>query len=179
MGDPTSDLPGARREAELIAEELGCAPLLGSSVTRATFLRAVSEAEFGVIHYAGHGSYTADGLHALIVSDGVVTDDDILSCKVSANVVNLAACWSGMTDFSVWNELGGFIRALLISGVRNVVGSVYPLGDEVGRIFGVAFYKQYLKDPLHPSKAFQGAIASIPATTPSRSWGGLYITGQR
>jgi len=179
IGDPTGTLPGARQEAESVAKELGCVPLLGSAVTRACFLRSLSESKYNVIHYAGHGSYTADGLHALILSDGIVTDDDILSCKVSANVVNLASCWSGMTDFSVWNELGGFIRALLISGANNVLGSVYPLGDEAGRLFNTAFYRHYLDESSRPCKAFQMAIASIPTHILVKSWGGLFITGKR
>jgi hypothetical protein len=178
VGDPTSDLPHSRKEAQQVANKLGCTPLLGSEATREEFLRMLSEREYDIIHFAGHGSYSDDGLHALILSDGPVTVDDIMSKKLSANIVNLTSCWGGMTTFSVWNELYGFVRALLISGTRSVIGSIYPVGDEAALLFSTTFYDQYLKS-LNHAKAFQEAVASIPAYIPVEDWGGLCITGQR
>lgn len=179
IGDPTGNLPDARKEAEVISKRLGCTPIMGQDATKDLFLSTLSDTEFGIIHYAGHGSYTPDGLQSLVFSDGPVTADDINSIQFSANIVNIASCWSGMTEFSVWNELHGFIRALLISGVRNVISSTYPLGDEASLCFNGAFYDQYFDKSQRPSKAFQIALSSIPAHFPVELWGGLSLIGQR
>jgi CHAT domain-containing protein len=176
IGDPTGDLPHAQQEAKMVAQQLGCEALVG--ITRQRFLDTLKSSQYDIIHYAGHGRYTETGLHALVFSDGEVTADDMLSVGVSANVINIAACWSSMTTFSVWNELEGFIRVLLMSGVRNIIGSVYPLGDKAGEMFATTYYQEYLAG-ARPSKAFQSSIAALSRKMSVPLWGGLMLVGQR
>lgn len=179
LGDPTEDLPGARREALSVARKLGCEPILGREVTKERVRQLLRNSSFNVIHYSGHGSYTGEGLHELVLWDGGLTARDVIDCDCSANLVNLASCWGGMTSFSIWNELHGFVRALLIGGVRNVIGSVYPLADDAAALFNDAFYDRYAGEGQHPVSAFRSAVTAIPADTPAENFGGLYITGQR
>jgi len=178
IGDPTGDLENAKEEAELIARKLGCKPVLGSDAKKDFFLETISLEEFDIIHYAGHGTYTDYGLHALNFADGLVTVNEVISAKPKANIVNLISCWSGMTGFSVWNELHGFVRALLLSGVRNVISSVYPTHDKASKMFSLSFYDDYLKSK-NTLKAFQSGINSICYDFDKIGWGGLYLTGQR
>ncbi len=179
IGDPTDDLPGARAEAMAVAAALDVSPILGAAVTRDAVRARLNDGHYDIVHFAGHGAYSASGMHGLVLADGFFTDDDLHATALSATVVNLAACWAGMTDFSVWNELGGFVRALLIAGVGNVVGSNYPLGDTTGRIFGVAFAQRLAADITRPCSAFREALCALPSSSDRHMWGGLYITGQR
>lgn len=179
IGDPTNDLPQARKEAEHVSKLLGCTPLLGSEAKKEIVLQMLKEFEYDVIHFACHGYYTGEGLHGVILSDGNLTDDEVSATQISANVVNIVACWSGMTDFSIWNELGGFIRNLLVSGVRNVVASVYPVGDSVGYQFSKTFYEYYLAQGRDHCKATKVATTAVAKQFSLKEWGGLYITGQR
>jgi len=179
IGDPTGDLGGARLEAQTVARILGVEPLIGRNATREVVLSALGGAEIDVLHYAGHGVYTETGLSALVLADGPLTAEDVRKCGFKANIVNLASCWGGMTTFSVWNELHGFVRALLSTGTENVVCSVYPLGDAVAPVFSRAFYDAHAAKARHPCSSFRIALKAIPSNADPFSWGGLYITGRR
>lgn len=179
FGDPTNDLPAARKESEAVAQMLGCKPLIGGQATRGAVMQALTRSEFDVVHFAGHGIFTETGLTALMLADGVLTADDVRSCEFKANLVNLASCWGGMATFTIWNELHGFVRALLCTGTRNIIGSVYPLGDKAAMTFSKAFYEERLRSVAHPCTLFRRALMQIPPEAPVTDWGGLYVTGQR
>lgn len=179
IGDPTNDLRGARLEAEAVAQVLDVEPMIGDEATRAAVLDRLTGAEIDVLHYAGHGAFTEAGLSALCLADGLLTAEDVHRSGVKANIVNLASCWGGMTTFSVWNELHGFVRALLSTGSAHVVCSVYPLGDEVAQTFARAFYKAHLATGGHPCASFRSALRAIPPDSDPQDWGGLYVTGRR
>ena len=178
VGDPNDNLSHARHEAKEVASKLNCTPLLGADAKKDTVLKNLAENEYDVVHLACHGSYASDGLHGIVLADGYITDKEIISNGITANTVNLTACWGGFADFSIWNELDGFVRALLISGVRNVVASAYPLGDQAGMAFSEKFYSSYI-DGVHPVEATRLGISNVASQFPARSWCGLYITGQR
>lgn len=178
LGVPGGTLKHVRNEVESVAATLRTRALIGAEASKNALLEALRTAEYDVIHFAGHGHYSTYGVHSLDMADESVSDQELLKMRISANVVNLAACWSTMTDFSVWNELGGFVRTLLIAGARNVVGSVYPLADDVVADFNRTFYEEYVK--CHDAVAsFARAVSRIRETAPVAGWGGLFIVGQR
>ena len=178
VGDPCDDLPSARREAEHIAAKLDCNALLGSAATRAAVLGALSESTLDVAHFSCHGQFDETGTQGLVLADGLLTAKDIAASRFAANLVNLASCWSGMTLFSVWTELEGFQRRLLIQGIRNVISSVYPIDDDAAFEFNRAFYGAY-SPGQGAVTAFQIAIAKISQNPRLEGWEGLHITGQR
>jgi hypothetical protein len=179
LGDPDGTLPYARLEAATVAEILRSRLLTRTEAGKKAFLEILGGTDYDVVHVACHGGYTSHGMHALKLADGLVTDQELLKMRVSANVVNLAACWSTMTDFSVWNELGGFVRALLIAGARNVIGSVYPLADRMVCEFNQALYRAYAAGQHDAVAAFATAVSSMPEDESPMGWGGLFIVGQR
>jgi CHAT domain-containing protein len=142
-------------------------------------MQALRQTEYDIVHYAGHGTYTETGLSAILLADGMLAAEDLRTCGFKANLVNLASCWGGMTTFSVWNELYGFARALLSTGTRHVVGSVYPLGDRATVSFSSVFYEHLGREGVHPCEAFRTGIRMVPPTEPETAWGGLFIVGQR
>lgn len=177
VGDPKGDLPAAREEAASVAATLGCKPILGRDATRRRLVRELAGGAFDTVHYAGHGVYTDRGLHALVLADGHFSAEDLLKLEFSADLFNLASCWSGMTTFSVWTELYGFIRALLIRGVRNVIGSAYPIGDDAAKTFSQALYADLERDGT--IEAFRKATVRAAQGRTAYESGGLYLTGQR
>ena len=110
------------------------------------------------------------------MADGVLTAQDILDLQLESNLVNLSSCWGGAYKFSIWNELHGFIRNLLISRTRNIIASFYPLGDNACFSFNKVFYSNFHKRT--PQSAFQNAIVSISDKYSEYEWGGLYLTGK-
>ena len=78
LGNPTGDLPGADLEARRVAAKLDVTAHLGASATRDALLGASAPI---VLHVAGHGAYNTDDalLSGLVLADGVVTVEDLLS----------------------------------------------------------------------------------------------------
>jgi|GEM_PF-1775071 len=182
VGDPNNNLTGAREEALSVARILDCEPVLGSSATRERVRSLLfGDIPWGIIHFAGHGYYDNRGLQGIALSDGVLTADELITehaRKLKAQVVCLMACWTGMVNTDVWNELHGFVRGLLVAGVLNVVASSFPLDDTFARTFCENFYADYRSD-WDPVGAFRRAFVETRKPEDATSWGGLYITGKR
>lgn len=178
VGDPGGDLAGARSEARNVADLLGAQLLEGSQATRANVLDRFRSGPLDVVHFACHGTPGDGGLGGVMLADGLLSADDLKAISLRANIVNLVACWSGLTQFSVWNELDGFIRALLTQGVRNVVASVYPVSDGAGRGFSETYYDAHAGGAA-PSEAARRALCAISADHPVGAWCGLFVTGAR
>lgn len=176
--DPKGNLKNARKEAKLVSNLLGCNLIEGSAAKKKEIIKLLSNNTYNIIHFSCHGLYSPNGVHSLFLNDDALTSDEFGKLNFKANLVNLASCWSGMTSFSVWNELHGFVRASLVRNVKNVIGSIYPLGDAAALGFNENFYKFYLKENLSAVHAYQKSIQQISHLFHIQSWGGIFITGQ-
>lgn len=178
IGDPESNLPGARDEAVFVAEKLGAKLLCGAEATKATVLQCLEDAEYNVIHFACHGVFSSIGLQGLVVSDGVITPEDLARIDFTANLVNLASCWNGMTQVNEWTELSGFLRSVLVKNVNHAITSVYPVPDDSALAFCRAFYSAYVRE--RPTiKAFREAIITVAEQERLSGWEALQLTGRR
>ncbi|MBL7794446.1 MAG: CHAT domain-containing protein [Saprospiraceae bacterium] len=179
IGDPTSDLPDSREEVQQIAALLGCEPLVGEKATKSLILNLLAANEYDIIHFSCHGKFGDDGSFHLNVADGFITENEIAACNPRANLMNVVSCWSGMTAFSVWNELYGLPRVLLASNIVNIIGAAYPIGDTAAKEFSQVFYQHYFLQKHDRITSFQLAIKALSKVHREDLWGSLFITGKR
>lgn len=155
VADPCGDLPAARREAEQVGRILEDGPLFGEvtsligDVTLRTFRDEL--ARHDVLHFAGHaeagdkrqggrlrladGAFTTkmiDQLRGRVDFPGLVF---LNGCASSDDTVRLSA------DSDPLGGMSGVASALLLGGVRHVVGTLWDVRDEVARRCAAAFYK--------------------------------------
>ena len=152
--DPSGDLPAARRELDELVTQLEDAPHFGATTIMAgdVTMRAFRDALGGhdVLHFAGHamggvrgGLRFADGVFSTALlrelGDRVHFPGLVFlnACGSSDDAIRLSA---GTAETSL-EGVSGIASALLRSGVRHFVGTLWEVRDEVARTFAIAFYR--------------------------------------
>jgi CHAT domain-containing protein len=135
-----SSLPGARREVAQFATRGSCV-LLDDQATRANVLPRFSDARY--IHLATHGfSDPDDALRSFILlhPGDHLTAGDLMRCELSAELVVLSACRTGLSPGSPSEGVLGLPRALLLAGARGLIVSLWAVDDEATAALFNAFY---------------------------------------
>lgn len=142
VGDPTSDLPHARREARAVAAMLPGSTLLleGQGTEQAVCERAgVSP----VIHLAAHGIFDPKNpLNSRVLLAGdELTASELFALSLPGSLVVLSTCESAVSDIQGGDEQIGLKRGFLFAGARSLVASLWPVSDEATLLFMTEFYK--------------------------------------
>ena len=128
-------LPGARKEAEMIARRLGVWPLLGQDATKKAVLEKLNSVS--LIHIAAHGNGERGeiALASPRSTVGIPQEDDYLlkmsdisKVKVRAKLVVLSCCHSGCGQIRAEGVVG-IARAFLGAGARSVLVALWALHD--------------------------------------------------
>jgi hypothetical protein len=171
IGDPTSNLEGARQEAIEIAGHMRVHPLLGAAATRAAVLTTGGAA---VLHVASHTVATIDG-RALQMADGTLSSGDILDHGIDAGTVVLASCASA--DALTRGELTPLASSFLAAGAHTVVGSRWSVKDVTALAFARAFYEAHgATDPVGATAVAQRQL--IRQGVPATEWSTFVVIGR-
>ncbi|KAL9979908.1 hypothetical protein ACROYT_G008426 [Oculina patagonica] len=146
-----SQLPGARKEAEMIGRMLGVQPLLGEHATKLAVLQRINSVS--LIHFAAHGN-AERGEIALAPALGSTTripkeDDyllkmsDISQVQLRAKLVVLSCCHSGRGQIRAEGVVG-IARAFLGSGARSVLVALWALQDSATEQLISRFYEHLI-----------------------------------
>ena len=162
-GRKPSQLPGARREAEMIAAIVKTSPLIGSDATKEAVLSRLSNV--ALIHLAAHSDRkTGEILLApnlsreskIPIRKGyMLTMPDVLSVGLRARLVVLSCSNSGQGEVSDEGVVG-IARAFLGAGARSVLVTLWVIDDEATLEFMRVFY-QHLTRGKKASQALSGA----------------------
>ena len=160
IGDPTSDLDGARREAEAVAKELeqhagaDVTALIGD-VTYEAVSRELDTKNFDVVHYAGHARFDPmrESASGFALADSTLTADDLATRRYLPRLFLANACNSAQTGdslppdpFAGALETLNVVSGLLSAGVQAFVGSAWKVDDQAATTFASAFYDALLAD---------------------------------
>lgn len=152
IGYNGSDLPDVPKELAAVAAVVGgdAELLAGARLRKGEVLASLTAKEWDVIHFAGHGVYDAiDPLDSHMIlnhpqrsEEDRVTARDLLSVRSLPGrpLVFLSACSSGVVSANGSGNCLGLVGALLRLGVRGIVGTRWPVSDEVARDYAAAFY---------------------------------------
>jgi len=144
-------LPGARKEAEMIARRLGVWPLLGQDATKKAVLEKLNSVS--LIHIAAHGNAERGeiALSPPRSTTGVPLEDDYLlkvsdisKVKVRAKLVVLSCCHSGRGQIRAEGVVG-IARAFLGAGARSVLVALWALDDSTTKKLMSRFYEHLVR----------------------------------
>ena len=114
------------------------------------FKRQASQFEY--IHLATHGILSPDQpLYSYLLmtpsesEDGRLTVHEIMDLNLSANLVTLSACETGLGSMDDGDELVGLSRAFLYAGTRAVIVSLWKV-DDISTSMLMTKFHQYVKE---------------------------------
>jgi CHAT domain-containing protein len=160
-------LPGTRTEALAIGRMVQGARLrIGSSSSESAMRTALLAGNS--IHVASHGTHNSQNPlfsqiivgnlgHAATADDGHLDVYEILGLQTNSPLVFLSGCETGLgsgsdSPFEQASEEGSLAQAFLIAGVRNVVATLWRVGDASPAKLAESFYRQ-LRSGSTPEKA--------------------------
>ncbi len=167
-------LPGTRQEAARIAELVPVAERK-VSLDFAASRETMTGAELGryrYVHLATHGFLDSvqPELSGILLSmvnergeprDGFFRAHEVYNLKLSAEMVVLSACETGLGKEIRGEGLVGLTRGFMYAGAPRVVVSLWSVSDAATAELMTRFYRGMLTDKLPPARALQAAQISI------------------
>jgi CHAT domain-containing protein/Tfp pilus assembly protein PilF len=163
-------LPFTAQEADQILSVARSASNLKAVGFQANRAAAISGqlSEYRYLHFATHGYLDTErpSLSALVLSqvdakgqaeDGFLRVNDIYNARLSADLVVLSACQTGLGKEVRGEGLMGLTRAFLYAGVPRVVVSLWNVNDRATADLMAAFYRSMLREGKRPSAALREA----------------------
>jgi CHAT domain-containing protein len=185
-------LPHSRTEVEGLARLYGAdaSIRLGAEATKAAILQEGGDAD--LLHLACHAWFdpTQPLSSGLVLSRDETPDGDsgllqawevFQRMRLSADLVVLSACQSGLGQEVRGEGLVGLTRAFQYAGARSLVASLWDVADESTAAFMLAFYAS-LKSGLGKDDALQQAVLAHQADPRWDSpfhWAAFVLIGDR
>ncbi len=100
--------------------------------------------DFDILHLACHGEFRPENplFSSLHLADGFITVRDICSQKLSAQIVTLSACETGLNKIFAGDEILGLARGFLTAGASSLVLSLWTVNDAATSKLMTDFYEQ-------------------------------------
>jgi tetratricopeptide (TPR) repeat protein len=187
-------LPGAAREAAAVAGYFGATPLGATDATESTVRARLPRAR--LVHLATH-AYAYSGAESARRSfvalapggghDGLLTVAEVMddpSLDLSAELVVLSACQTGLGNLREAEGSIGLQRAFLARGAKSLLVSLWSVSDAIAATVMESFYRSWLTDRDRPSKAealrrAQEAVRRMPGWEHPRGWAAFQVVGGR
>lgn len=192
LGDPTSDLPFAQKEAEEIGAILGSPVYLTNQATESLIWREAEAAS--IIHAAAHGEFDhripLDSTVKLAEGDGhdgSLKVREIFDLQLSnAELVTLSACQTSLAQsvtsevgrISAGDEIVSLNRAFFFAGAPTVLSSLWNVNDESTALLMTEFYRQWQQQGKSKAEALQAAQALVREQYPNPYfWAAFVLSG--
>jgi len=182
LGDPALELPFAEKEASAVGfEQPGGTVALREKATEAAFREESGLSEY--LHLACHGEFNSKSplFSSLKLApgggqDGDLTALEVFSLSLSARLVTLSACQTGLGKLTSGDEIIGFNRAFLAAGAGSIISSLWRVSDVATAVMMKRFYR-YLKtdttlEALHRAQQVVRRYFPHPAY-----WSGFTLIG--
>jgi CHAT domain-containing protein/tetratricopeptide (TPR) repeat protein len=167
-------LPGTRREAAGIVALVPAADRMESldfDASRATLTRA-DIGQYRILHLATHGllNSTHPELSGIVLSlvdrdghpqDGFLRLHEVYNLKLSADLVVLSACQTGLGKDIRGEGLVGLTRGFMYAGAPRVVASLWKVDDRATAELMRQFYSAMLGGNRSPAVALRDAQLSM------------------
>lgn len=191
---PLAPLPSAELEAKEISTLLATSSLIGDAARKSSVIKQMANAH--LIHLATHGLLYQNnvitgipGALALAPNPnlnqdaqpddnyGLLTANEIINLNLTADLVVLSACDTGLGRVS-GDGVAGLSRAFLAAGVPSVLVSLWKVPDAPTSELMIAFY-QNLKNNVHdPAQALQQAMLTLQKKYPNPlDWAAFVLMG--
>ena len=181
LGNYNYDLPLAELEVESMRWSFPGAELrVGNEAKRGWLVENI--ARYGVIHLAAHGEFNDFlPLHSSILlsapslDEGRLSVKDVFSLNLTADIVTLSACQTGLGKLH-GGEIIGLNRAFLYAGAHALISSLWRVDDLSTSVLMKHFYRNYAS--VDKATSLQRAQLAVKASFPHPSyWAGLSLVG--
>lgn len=187
-------LPYTRKEADAIMAVIPSGSGLQVLDFRANRAMATSPdlAKFRIIHFATHGLLNSEQpeLSGLVFSmvneqgspqNGFLGLQDIFNLDLTADLVVLSGCETGLGKQITGEGLVGMTRGFMFAGATQVVASLWNVSDAATARLMARFYKAVEKNGMRPAAALRAAQVEMWRQKRWRSpyyWAAFQIQGE-
>ena len=177
-------IPQAQAEVTAAASHFAEATtLLDADATEAGLRRAASGAD--VLHLATHGLFRPDNafFSALKLADGWLDVREIYRLRLTARLVVLSACESGVGEVRSGDEVVGLARGFLAAGAETLVASLWNVHDASAAQLMEHFYRALQQEDgsngqVRPATALRTAqLAALAAGQHPTYWAPFFTIG--
>jgi len=184
-------LPGTGAEARAIAKLYGSSArvLVGPEATRDAVTREAQGRD--IVHLATLGVLNRQnpGFSYVALAEGPETDGrlevhDVAAMRLSANLVVLSACQTGLgagraVDVPPGDDWVGLVRAFQAAGARNVLATLWPVDDRRTAGLMTEFYRELVvgTSEVRALADAQRQALATPATSAPYYWAGFVLNG--
>jgi CHAT domain-containing protein len=180
-------LPHTGQEALSTAQLLDGEAFVGKQCSVNDFLAKAEN--YAVLHLATHASAGGKGRPAFISfqplgddwRSAMLFESDIYPLRISAQLVTLSACETGLGKIRSGDGLHGLTRAFTCAGARNVVASLWSVNDASTQQLMVLFYQE-IKKGVPYSQALANAKRAFVKENRSYAhpyyWAGFVLNGR-
>jgi CHAT domain-containing protein len=166
LGIPDPQAPYILDEAHAVASVLPNARLfLGEVATEDVLRRHAPASRF--VHIATHGLFRQDNpmFSSIRLGRSELNLFDIYDLQLSAELVTLSGCGTGLNVVVGGDELLGLVRGLLYAGAQAVVVTLWDVNDESSSELMKIFYEQIWSAP-NKAVALRRAMAELRQSHP-------------
>ncbi len=185
-GEPfgLSELKNAVNEVERVARALNTKPKVDADATEERFMEDL--VKHNAVHIATHGALNLDApffqyllLTPSATSDGMLHAHELLTHDLShVELITLSACETLLGRTDAYDNPRGLAAALLLAGVKTIVGTLWEVRGDTSRAFFVTLY-QGLMQGLSRRDAFRAAQNDVRKRFPEPSdWGAFFLIGE-
>ncbi len=178
FGIPFEDIPSVEQEITAVSELFADSEsFLAEEASLNAFVSHARSAR--VLHIATHGVFRPDNpmFSGLKFADGWLAARDLQSQQLSASLVVLSACETGLNVQQAGDEVFGLARGFFFAGATTLVTSLWAVKDEQTSELMIAFYEA-LNQGSSVAEAMQKAQASVRSNHPNPYfWSAFSVMG--
>ncbi|HEU5414935.1 MAG TPA: CHAT domain-containing tetratricopeptide repeat protein [Candidatus Angelobacter sp.] len=171
--------PYIEEEGRFVAEALGGARLfLGEEATEERLKMYGPKSRF--IHIATHGYFRQDNpmFSSIKLGNSLLSLFDFYQLQLSAELVTLSGCGTGMNVVIGGDELIGLVRGLLYAGAQTLMVSLWEVHDQSTAEFMRDFYSMY-RETANKANALRAALINLRKKRPHPYyWAAFALVGR-
>jgi CHAT domain-containing protein len=149
---------------------------------RATVARLKREApRSGIIHVATHAAFRVDNpmFSAIQLGDAPLSLFDLYDLRISADLVTLSGCGTGLNALIGGDELLGLVRGWLYAGAQSVVVSLWDVNDRSTAALMGRFYRRLRETPDRAAALRDAMLATREQDPHPYHWAPFVLIGAR
>ena len=179
MGVPDARTPYIVEEIQAVARTFPRARVfLGDEATAERLSTYGPTSPF--VHLATHGVFRRDNpmFSSIRLGSGPLNVIDLYQLRLSAELVTLSGCSTGLNAIVAGDELLGLVRGLLYAGAQAVLLTLWDAYDRSTAEFMESFYGHLPSSP-HKARALQLAMRDLQERYPHPFyWAPFMLVGQ-
>ncbi|MDP2848167.1 MAG: CHAT domain-containing protein [Humidesulfovibrio sp.] len=183
LQDQSLELPFAEREVGSLSWNYpNMTALTRDKATKSWITEHI--AEFGIIHLAAHGEF--DPVNPLFSTlkltgskkqgSGDLEAAEIFDLKITADLIVLSACQTGLGKVTSGDEVQGMNQAFLYAGTHALISSLWRVSDISTAMLMKQFYREYQTRPK--AESLRRAMLHVKTRFPHPGyWSAFTLTG--